>query len=338
MKSISGNHIIMKELNINLVKDSLRAEKLATKQKLSELTGLTTVTISSILKDLIEKGEVYEYDIVASNGGRPAKRFCFNNEYSHAIIIYTNEINKESKINIRVINLEGRSIYKDTISFNEINLDSFENIIESLIIKFKSVKAIGFGLPGTEINNIMVFNDYKNLVGTNFTQYYQEKFKVPVILENDANAAVTGYFKNNGLENETIVYIFFPSNYPPGAGIYLNGSPYKGRNNFAGEIKYIPLGIDWENINYNLFDDICSIISKLIISFSSVINPDKVVISANFISDKHIEAITLNCKNSISEIFIPEIVISSDFENDFENGIIECTLNLLKPKLSLKYN
>ena len=47
---------------------------------------------------------------------------------------------------------------------------------------------------------------------------------------------------------ESIVGIYMPSKYPPGSSICLNGKILKGKNNLAGEIKYLPCDIDWSKL------------------------------------------------------------------------------------------
>ena len=42
------------------------------KQKLAEITGLSIVTVGTILNQFLETGEVFEDELVSSKGGRPA--------------------------------------------------------------------------------------------------------------------------------------------------------------------------------------------------------------------------------------------------------------------------
>lgn len=120
MKSINGNSVLMKEVNKNIIRKVLKSERKATKQRLSELTGLSTVTIGSIIQQLLETNEVYEDELIPSNGGRTAHSFCYNGDYNHVLVIYTHEDEDENKdtVYVRVINLLGECIYKEDHSLS----------------------------------------------------------------------------------------------------------------------------------------------------------------------------------------------------------------------------
>ena len=63
---------LIKEKNLRILRDILRKEKVAAKAKLSKLTGISVVTIQSLLDTLITNGEVFEDEIVKLSIGRPA--------------------------------------------------------------------------------------------------------------------------------------------------------------------------------------------------------------------------------------------------------------------------
>lgn len=58
--------------------------------------------------------------------------------------------------------------------------------------------------------------------------HLEEKFSIPVVIENDMNAAVLGYYKNTGnYDNSSLVYLYSGQN-GPGAGIMINGDVVRG--------------------------------------------------------------------------------------------------------------
>lgn len=168
-----------------------------------------------------------------------------------------------------------------------------------------------------------------------FTSYIEEKFQLPVIFENDINAAVEGYcYSHQVTEKQCVIGVYFPSKYPPGAGIYINGGIYKGRNGLAGEIKYLPFEIDWENFDYNE-EQMKEIIIKTILSFCCMYNPDTIVIYGEGIPDTIAAEFKSRCNSEIEKIMIPEIVISKELNCDFEIGIKQIALKALEPTLQV---
>lgn len=137
-------------------------------------------------------------------------------------------------------------------------------------------------------------------------------------------------------KEDAIVYIYFPQKYPAGAGICINKKIYKGFNGTAGEIKYMPLGIDWENLDYSQEKNVIETVSKIITAISAILNPQKIVVYGEIFTNENLEKIEKRCENMLQKIFTAKIYLSESFIKDFEEGITEITLDLLTPKLSLQ--
>lgn len=330
-----GNANLVKEINLNKLRNVFKLKKIASKPQLAELTELSVVTINSLVKILVENREVIEDVILPSNGGRPATAYRFNSEFSLALVIYMYEQRGEDTVFICISNLYGEVLEKIEKTMIKIEDNSFDSLIEKMLLKYPNIKVISFGMPGEEIDGRLLISDYKELKDTMFTSYIEEKFQLPVIFENDINAAVEGYcYSHQVTEKQCVVGIYFPSKYPPGAGIYINGGIYKGRNGLAGEIKYLPFEIDWENFDYNE-EQMKEIIIKTILSFCCMYNPDTIVIYGEGISDAIAAEFKSRCNSEIEKIMIPEIVISKELNCDFEIGIKQIALKALEPTLQV---
>lgn len=329
------NAALVKEINLNKLRNAFKFKKIASKPQLAEFTGLSVVTINSLVNILVESGEVIEDIILPSNGGRPATAYRFNSEFTLALVIYMYEQRGEDTAFICVSNLYGETIEKIEKKMLEIKKDSFDSLIEEMVKKYTNIKVISFGMPGKEIDKRLLISDYKELKNELFTTYIKEKFKLPVIFENDINAAVEGYCYSHGVaEEQCIIGIYFPNKYPPGAGIYINGGIYKGRNGIAGEIKYLPFEVDWENFDFNE-SQMKEIMIKTILSFCCMYNPDNIVLYGEGIDDSIISEFEGRCNSEIEKIMIPPIIISKELNNDFEIGIKHIALKYLEPKLKL---
>ncbi|BCN31854.1 ROK family protein [Anaeromicropila herbilytica] len=333
MSSINTN--LVKEINLNKLRDAFKSKKIASKPQLAQQTGLSVVTINSLVKVLVENGEVIEDVILPSEGGRPATAYRFNNEFRLALVIYMYEQNREDTAFICVTDLYGEIIAKIEKQMGEIKKDSFNSLIQEMLLKYPNIKVISFGMPGEEIDGKLMISDYKELKDEYFTKYMKEKFELPVIFENDINAAVEGYCYSHGItKNQCVIGIYFPSKYPPGAGIYINGRIYKGRNGLAGEIKYLPFEVDWENFDYNE-EQMKEIMIKTVLSFCCMYNPDIVVIYAEGITEAIVEELKSRFITEIEKVMIPDIVISQELNHDFEIGIKQVALKALEPTLQL---
>lgn len=98
----------------------------------------------------------------------------------------------------------------------------------------------------------------------------------------------------------------------------------------------MPLGIDWENLDYSQEKNVIETVSKIITAISAILNPQKIVVYGEIFTNENLEKIEKRCENMLQKIFTAKIYLSESFIKDFEEGITEITLDLLTPKLSLQ--
>ena len=121
------------------------------------------------------------------------------------------------------------------------------NIIEKLKIK-NEISAIAIATAGAVDNeNSKVIGSTGNLPEdyptTEFKKVFTEKFNIPTIIENDANAAAFAEFKV-GAAKGSLNSITVTLGTGVGGGIIVNGKLLKGKSGAAGEIGHIILGIE----------------------------------------------------------------------------------------------
>jgi hypothetical protein len=336
MKDIGGNALVIKEININLVRKALKATGPATKQQLAEETGLSLVTVGTALNSLKLQNEVFEYELSPSRGGRPAQQYLYNNAFAHALIVFPYEIDGRIAIRSTIVDMAGISVntFDTTVEFIDIKI--FERIIGPLLCSFPTIQAIGFGNPGVDKNGLILLSDYPGLVGTHLTEYFSTLYKVPVILENDVNAAVIGFTSRCKLPEDSILaYLYFPDRHPPGAGIFVNGKLLRGKSNFAGEISRIPLDVVWNDNLYSSADLFSEAVTRLIITICGVLNPDSIILNGDFLSEAYMSAIAQRCAAHLPQNILPSIQLSESFISDYQSGLTVQTLAQLEPDIRL---
>lgn len=328
----SANALVMKDYNVNLVRRTLKQKREATKQQIAEATGLSTVTVGTILHRLIEDQVVLDVGLVASMGGRPAQLFRFNDNYAHVLALFTHEQDGADRVYVRVANLNGICIDQADAPLSTVELHTFESYVDAALARFPTIRAIGFGLPGVELDGRILAADYPALTGTAFQVHYQERYQLPVIVENDVNAASIGYCRRHQIESEAAaVYLYFPQKYPPGGGICIKGRLYKGHSHYAGEIAGMPLGIDWHDPTlYESAERTCEAIATVIHAISLLLNPHSIALYGAFLTDAHLRTIERRCADRQPASSIPHLSLAADFTLDYQQGIIEEALALLE--------
>jgi hypothetical protein len=336
MQKIGGNALIIREVNINLVRQVLKEHRQATKRQIAEISGLSIVTVGTVLQLLEAQNEILEGELVSSSGGRPAQQYIYNDEYALALILFTYEEQEVIKIHRTVVSSAGRMLYEDNTAVSRVDLAAFEAVIDSSLQMYSSIQAIGLGLPGAEVDGKLAVSDYEALRGVPVAEHFRQRYGKPVVIENDVNAAVIGYCRRMREEAASVIYLYFPDRFAPGAGIYINGKLYKGKRGFAGEVVNIPLGIPWGDGGLIAsFGALTDAIAKLAVAVSSVLNPDVVVLYGSFLSEKHLGVVRDKCSASLPHPAVPRVRMSENFAADYIQGMIVQTLGTLEQRLYL---
>jgi hypothetical protein len=321
---------LIKQSNLNKVRSALKEAGTATKPQLAELTGLSVVTINSLVSTLLDSGEFLPDKILDSEGGRPAASFRYNSWFRMALVIYMHEYRGQDTAFFCVVDLQGNVIERLEQPLSDVVLESFDPEIERLLEHYPQIQVICFGIPGYEVNKRLVISDYENLREQSLSGHVEEKFHLPVLVENDINLAVMGYCSRNGIENDKcVIGIYFPDKYPPGAGIYFNGRILRGKDGLAGEIKYLPFDVDWDRFDYDP-ERLEEIMLKTIQAFQCIFNPDTIVVYRETISSKASQLVMDRSVSGIEKLMLPEILVSTDLNKDFEAGIKQLAVDLIR--------
>ncbi|CAM4428430.1 MAG: ROK family protein [Paenibacillus macerans] len=331
MKKANAN--LIKEINLNNVRQAMKRVETATKPQLAALTKLSVVTVNSLVKELHDLGEIFEDETVPSNGGRPALTYRYNYDFSLALVIYMKETQGQELISAAVVNLEDHILQKEEYVMPVFDRQQFYDMIERFLTLYPSIKVIGIGIPGQAVNGEITVSAHQALMGVRMIEDIETQFGLPVMVENDVNAAISGYCANRDPDDEQCVLgIYFPAKYPPGMGIYLDGKVFKGKNGMAGEIKFLPMDVDWyhEMDKETFVGSVCQVIQ----SVNAVLAPDKIVIYQDMVG--------ADIWNSAWEAYrtqhpmpsYPEVILQETFQQDFETGMRWLTLKELEPALS----
>ena len=325
---------LMKEMNKNLIRNCFRNEIESTAANLSQKTGLSVVTVNGLLKEMLESKEIFTGQSIPSNGGRPSIVYKYNEMYRCAAIVFGYTRSDVNYIKIVVANLLGNCIYEEEKIFESIKDESFDYILDELFTKYPTIELISFGLPGAEENGVITINDYPYIVGDTFLRHYKERYGVPVIFINDINAAVYGYYHSNLGDNypQTVVGLVFNRVYLPGSGIVIKGEIHTGKSNFAGEIAFMPLEIDWLKINYYDTEEISEAIGKVVAMISCVIAPDNFVVYGDFWSEDSAKKIKEKAEKNLNNHFQINVVVCNKFEEYYKRGMIKASMKLLNSR------
>ena len=221
------------------------------RSELSDLTGLSQATISSIVGHLIAEGALIEDNpsgLVARGRGRPLVMLRLNPQYTHVIGVKI----AVHQIVFSVTDFVGNVVASDNIAtespkMSPAQLGAFvvrgvRNCLKKAGKTVDDVSGVGLGLPGfiDSHRGIAFWSPVFETPNVNFRELMQSKFDVPVFVENDANLVTLAehwFGMAKGLENAVVITI----EHGTGSGLILDGKLYRGAQGLAAEFGHTKL-------------------------------------------------------------------------------------------------
>ncbi|WP_430517027.1 ROK family transcriptional regulator [Bacillus infantis] len=343
MSDIMSNPQNLKKVILQGIRTALLEKGNATKVELSEQLGISFPTISKFLSQMEKNGEIISVGLDDSSGGRRAKRYAYNPEFMLGLAIFL----EGTGTNYTVFNCLGEvkeegeapSVLKDG------DLGSLTRCIERLVNKYPRISSIAIGVPGAvDSGRIFYIPGYEQLQNADIKGYFENHFSIPVVVENDMNAAVLGYSHHKAIKgNESVIYLYTGQN-GPGAGIMINGDVVRGSTFFSGEVQFIPQ-YDQRNFGQALQngkgpikeEDEIDAISRLIASFVAIINPHTFIFSNKDVEQEILCKITEGSARYIPSEHLPKLTLS-DWKQDYLYGLQSLGLELMLKESNKKTN
>ena len=149
-----------------------------------------------------------------------------------------------TKISVGVVDSSGNLIDSSRCSTptegGKVLISSVINLIKEFNKKYE-IKGIGISIAA------LISSDYGTIVGApnianlsklNFANEIKEEFKLPIIIENDANAAMWAEFKFGNAKGLNPV-MFFIIGTGVGGGLVIDGKLFKGANGIGAEFGHM---------------------------------------------------------------------------------------------------
>lgn len=246
MININKIELTEKEKNILLVLNAILSKGETSSNHIAKDTNLSLSTISRVLGTLRKKKVIVNRGKEVTGLGRRPELISFNKHYGHMIHFNI----KAGSIAGYLLDLESNIISEHKKEFSQqatlaelvdIIKGVYDHLEESSIYgrEKRKILAAGFSVPGLidekvrlvkRIPDLHPFNDLKAF------DYLEQVLEVPVIINNMARLSAIGERNENYPYCENLV-LFDVTNYLSiGSGIIINGKPFKGSNNAAGEI------------------------------------------------------------------------------------------------------
>ncbi|MBD2867907.1 ROK family protein [Paenibacillus arenilitoris] len=244
----TGDLALIKKINTSIVLEAVLKHAPLSRAQISELTGLNKATVSSLVQDLIDSHLVLEIGPGESSGGRKPVMLLFNGTAGYAVGIDLGV----NYIRGLLVDLEGNVIAELERGLKrqdaEFALGQLMDCIERLIREAPGspygIVGIGVGVPGiVDDRGTILFAPNLKWREVALQQLLEERFGLPVTIDNEANAGAQGeqkYGAGRGIPNQIYVSVGIGI----GTGIVLKKELYKGASGFSGELGHLSIEYD----------------------------------------------------------------------------------------------
>lgn len=229
--------------NRSLVLQTLYRLKSQSRADIARLTRLTRVTVSDLVAELIEEGLVVE--IGTREDSRPGKPATLLDISRNAFQIVGIDLSSSLGFRGAVLDLRGEVLERAEVALDgatgaEAKARLVELTGQLLALTSAPVLGVGIGSPGV-VDSAGVVLRAPNLGWRSepLQAEMSERFDIPVVVGNDARAAVLAEHSFGGADGDMMLV---KVGHGVGSGLLLNGSLLFGSSFAAGEIGHVVVG------------------------------------------------------------------------------------------------
>lgn len=235
------NHEDTRRFNQAAVYEIVRKTGPISRVDIATKTGLRNQTITNITRELIEHGLMAETGKIQGKRGQPQTilEIC-----GHAACSIGIQIDK-GIMTARLVDLNMNTIAGQRLEMHSLEpayvIDELADVITSLMARVPATQMLwGVGIALATLLDKRTPEDLLSPGWDSWKQFdlinaLSQKVNIPIYVENDATAAAIGSrVSGQGKNLNNFVYLYIGNGI--GAGLIVNGQPYKGTWNNAGEI------------------------------------------------------------------------------------------------------
>ncbi|MGV8912689.1 MAG: ROK family transcriptional regulator [Rhodoglobus sp.] len=231
--------------NRSLVLQTLYRQGELSRADIARETGLTRVTISDLVAELIVDGLVIETG--QREGSRPGKPATMLELNAEAFDLIGVDLSDYSTFRGAVMDLHGAIRHRHEISLDDSSgADATAKVIalvEALLANVtRPVLGVGIGSPGiVDLAGVVLSAPNLGWNDLPLQSMLAERFDLHVVVANDANVAALAEHSFGGAASDMMLV---KVGHGVGAGLLLGGIPLFGSTFAAGEIGHVVVGTD----------------------------------------------------------------------------------------------
>lgn len=317
--------------NRRRIRNLMRENRSFGKAELADLSSLSFPTVSALLQDLVQSGEVLLMPEQETRGGRPAGRYALDPRFQVAFCAYI----EDYRLHVRVFDVLGNSVEEAVSPLDHaFCLRDLLRHLDALNEKYPMRSVISLGFPGVTVDGRLTYIPlYPDLENKDIAAILGERYGVPIFVENDVNVLVSA---ERGTWPD-LFHLFKGAN-GPGAGILCGGSVLRGFSGGAGEVEYLPFIAEdgtfrtfcgeLTHIDATLTDEdqkvalrrtlLCAVFAAI-----SIVNPADIALSGFGLTSSDLAIMQLALVDRIPSDRIPTLHLIEDVDALYQLGLFQ---------------
>ncbi len=239
---VAANGRLVRRVNSTLVLSTLRSGRALSRAQIAKELQLNRSTVSNIVRQLLDDGLVRETCLERSSSGRPGMLLELNPEAGCLLGVDVN-IDMTDAV---LTDFVGKVLWSYQIETRPeetqaTSLARVEGLIEQAMeaARESHSRCFGIGVAVAALveptSGMVVYAPHLGWNDVPVGASWSARFGLPVIVENEANAAAVGehYYGHAARLQD---FLFVSLGVGMAAGIFVNGRLLRGRNHFAGQV------------------------------------------------------------------------------------------------------
>lgn len=329
MKSQKPNDL--KQHNVRAIRELLSNQTNGlTKSDIANAISLSVVTTNKLISEMLKTGEVITLQNPVATGGRKAFVYKLNPSYRHLLAIQFVEQAKQPVAFFTVSTLEQEAIFQQIIPMNQEDGQEIIAAVAAILQRYPKTGVISIGIPGVEIDGSFQIMDFSSIKNTDLRNALREMTDLPILIENDINAATFGFSKLIGT-HDIVAGIYFLENYAPGSGLVIKDAIFRGANGLSGELKHLSY---FEGLTFPITEDaqIMQMAEQSMRTIISMYDPQELVIfdTEKMLSAARLDQLLHRLKDIFPYGYLPEVTLQHDLSTYYLKGLNELALQFLQ--------
>lgn len=248
-----ADQVTVRRLNMAAILKLLRERATLARADLAKELGMTRNTASNIVTDLLNAGLVVETEFRRAGAGRPGLllELAPNGGFAVGAEIDIN------RIIVIAADFNGEILWEQSTSISKEQsqdecIQTAEQLVQDALDWGKgeglNPLGIGLGLAGLvdSENGVLTYAPTLNWTDVPFKQLWEDKFEIPVYLDNEANTSALGYHTySDRSQARNLAYLSIGVGMA--TGLMLEEHLFHGSSGFAGQAGHMKIRTDGED-------------------------------------------------------------------------------------------